>query len=164
MPAHHWTRAPTLYYIFCCLVAFSYITIPSCWLAEPHNSPSAVSHKLSIPIQSFNNQLESAGYCKQSRQSCASTIHCNLCALHVYLVHNSLIYLDTWGNHNDIHPWYSFYDHIRNPIGLPRINKAKVEEEGTETATTSPIAVYEFLTQFSSSSLSQMLLQSEACR
>jgi hypothetical protein len=75
-----------------------------------------------------------------------------------------MIYLDTWGNHNHIHPWYSFYDQNRNPIGLPRINKAKVEEEGTETATTLPIAVYEFLTQFSSSSLPQMLLQTEAFR
>jgi hypothetical protein len=75
-----------------------------------------------------------------------------------------MIYLDTWENHNDIHPWNSFYDHIRNPIGLPGIHIAKVEEEGTETANTLPNAVYEFLTQFSSSSLPQMLLQSKACR
>jgi hypothetical protein len=69
-----------------------------------------------------------------------------------------------WGNHNDIHPWYSFYHHIRTPIGLPHINIAKVEDEGAETAITLPNAVHEFLTQFSSSSLPQMLLQSEACR
>ncbi len=103
---------PQSYHISHCLLTFSYLPntylhVPSCWLAKPHNSPSClITHKLGAPVQLVmsSNWLNCIGYHEWAQWSHTSTTLGKVLALMGYLVHKLktqtfILWLDTWYNY-----------------------------------------------------------------